>query len=228
MLVSLKLAVGFLKAIETDLIADDLWQCLNDCILKPIVHSTIGPLSFIDIVFSLFGFQDDLLIDVLWLHMEGCNQLKKLSRVPEELQQILTNHIPRLHHMFSHLVKFLRFDHSVLLDFLISSETRFLDYFTHYLKMLIQNWNVFRSPHRKLEILSQSREVEADAGVSDVDSEATTSDCVDSVMTVLIRLRLAMERLQCQGLFPYNAAPLLALLKRVEECYENDTDTTEL
>ncbi|XP_062517025.1 protein Lines homolog 1-like isoform X2 [Corticium candelabrum] len=207
MLVSLKLAVGFLKAIETDLIADDLWQCLNDCILKPI---------------------DDLLIDVLWLHMEGCNQLKKLSRVPEELQQILTNHIPRSHHMFSRLVKFLRFDHSVLLDFLISSETRFLDYFTHYLKMLIQNWNAFRSPHRKLEILSQSREVEADAGVSDVDSEATTSDCVDSVMTVLIRLRLAMERLQCQGLFPYNAAPLLALLERVEECYENDTDTTEL
>ena len=50
-----------------------------------------------------------------------------------------------------------------------------------------------------------------------------SSDCLDRTMAVLIRLRLKVERLQEQALFPYNATPLLRLLHMCEELYENLT-----
>ena len=48
-----------------------------------------------------------------------------------------------------------------------------------------------------------------------------SSDCLDRTMAVLIRLRLKVERLQDQSLFPYNATPLLRLLHMCEQLYEN-------
>lgn len=44
------------------------------------------------------------------------------------------------HCLFILLLRSLSFDHSVLLDFLISSETCFLEYFVRYLKLLCQDW----------------------------------------------------------------------------------------
>ena len=44
---------------------------------------------------------------------------------------------------------------------------------------------------------------------------------LDRVMTVLIQLRLSIERLINGNVFPYNAAPLLRLLERCEFLYES-------
>lgn len=63
------------------LVADETWHHLNDCILQPLSHPSLEQLNLTEIIFSLFGSQDDLLIDVLWLHMEGCSQLKRLDRL---------------------------------------------------------------------------------------------------------------------------------------------------
>nr|XP_060611651.1 protein Lines homolog 1 [Anolis sagrei ordinatus] len=56
-----------------------------------------------------------------WTHQNGCNP----------------------HCIFLFLLKSIAFDASVLLDFLISSETCFLEYFVRYLKLLVENWPQF-------------------------------------------------------------------------------------
>ncbi|XP_003731459.2 uncharacterized protein LOC100893907 [Strongylocentrotus purpuratus] len=44
--------------------------------------------------------------------------------------------------------------------------------------------------------------------------------CLDDTMTILIRLRLAIERLDRKGLFPFSATPLIRILVKVEDIYE--------
>eukprot|EP00057_Strongylocentrotus_purpuratus_P005647 XP_003731459.1 PREDICTED: uncharacterized protein LOC100893907 [Strongylocentrotus purpuratus] len=44
--------------------------------------------------------------------------------------------------------------------------------------------------------------------------------CLDDTMTILIRLRLAIERLDRKGLFPFSATPLIRILVKVEDMYE--------
>ncbi|XP_042329505.1 protein Lines homolog 1 [Sceloporus undulatus] len=56
-----------------------------------------------------------------WTHQNGCNP----------------------HCIFLFLLKSIAFDASVLLDFLISSETCFLEYFVRYLKLLAEDWHQF-------------------------------------------------------------------------------------
>ncbi|XP_062998467.1 protein Lines homolog 1 [Elgaria multicarinata webbii] len=47
------------------------------------------------------------------------------------------------HCIFLFLLKSIAFDATVLLDFLISSETCFLEYFVRYLKLLVEDWHHF-------------------------------------------------------------------------------------
>lgn len=48
-----------------------------------------------------------------------------------------------------------------------------------------------------------------------------TENTVDKVMTVLIRLRIKLDRLCNKGLFPYNVKPIIVLIEQCEELYEN-------
>lgn len=43
-------------------------------------------------------------------------------------------------------------------------------------------------------------------------------------MTVLIRLKLAIDRLVSKNLFPYNINPVLKLLEKCEEMYETHVE----
>ncbi|XP_041465107.1 uncharacterized protein LOC121415829 isoform X1 [Lytechinus variegatus] len=52
------------------------------------------------------------------------------------------------------------------------------------------------------------------------DPLASELGCLDDTMTVLIRLRLAIERLDRKRLFPFSAAPLIRILVKVEDMYE--------
>lgn len=224
--VLMKLAVGFLNVIQTEgLVGDSRWHHINDCILKPLSLSVVKQLHLIETIFSLCGFQDNLLIDALWLHMEGYQRLKWLQGIAgvheqKEALDVALVHIPNSHCLFGHLLTYVGLDHSVILDFLISSETQFLNYFTQYLKLVLRDWIGFQSTHSKA--VAKCTDSEIGTATGSASSDHIKCD-IDSVMSVLIRLRLAVERLQSQGLFPYNAAPLVALLEQVEELYENDS-----
>ena len=142
-----------------------------------------------------------------------------IAGIQKEILDVALDHIPNSHCLFSRLLTYVELDHSVILDFLISSETQFLNYFTQYLKLVIQDWIGFQSTHS--EAVAECTNIQIGTAIGLAGSDHINCD-IDSVMSVLIRLRLAVERLQSQGLFPYNAAPLVALLEQVEECYEND------
>ncbi|XP_015596642.1 protein lines [Cephus cinctus] len=108
-----------------------------------------------------------------------------------------------LGHMLSPTLTFIQFltgvshDHDVLLDYLVSNETCFLLYLFRFLKYVRRNWTEFVS--------CCGREL-------------------DDTMTVLIRLRLAIDRLVSKALFPYNIIPVLRLLEKCESLYEGNVE----
>ncbi|XP_015173705.1 PREDICTED: protein lines [Polistes dominula] len=108
-----------------------------------------------------------------------------------------------LGHILSPTLTFIRFIHAVshdpdvLLDLLVSNETCFLLYLLRFLKYIRRNWEEF--------VLCCDREL-------------------DDTMTVLIRLRLAIDRLVSKALFPYNINPVLRLLEKCESFYEANGD----
>lgn len=84
-------------------------------------------------------------------------------------------------------------DHEVLLDLLVSNETCFLLYLLRFLKYARRQWGEF---------------------VAGCDRE------LENIMTVLIRLRISINRLVSKALFPYNIKPVLRLLEKCEHMYE--------
>ncbi|KAL4613272.1 hypothetical protein GN956_G22586 [Arapaima gigas] len=90
----------------------------------------------------VFGEQDDDMIEaakiimVLYLHQRRGNAASNIKACE-------TGCNPHCHFVF--LLQNIAFDHSVLLDFLISTETCFLDYFVRYLKLLQSNWEDFEA-----------------------------------------------------------------------------------
>ncbi|XP_014467682.1 PREDICTED: protein lines [Dinoponera quadriceps] len=108
-----------------------------------------------------------------------------------------------LGHMLSPTLTFVQFvnavsqDPDVLLDLLVSNETCFLLYLLRFLKYIRRNW---------LEFVSCcAREL-------------------PDIMTVLTRLRMAINRLVSKALFPYNINPVLRLLDKCESFYEGNAD----
>ncbi|XP_008544118.1 protein lines [Microplitis demolitor] len=94
---------------------------------------------------------------------------------------------------FVQFIKAVSHDHDVLLDYLVSNETCFLLYLLRFLKYIKRNWHEFVS---------------------------CCGRDLDDTMTVLIRLRLSIDRLVSKSLFPYNIAPVLHLLGKCESRYD--------
>ncbi|XP_035017638.1 protein Lines homolog 1 isoform X2 [Hippoglossus stenolepis] len=92
----------------------------------------------------LFGEQDDDMMEAakallsIFLHHRLCSGLEDLA----ELEAACSSGCnPHCHFLL--LLRSVSFDHSTLLDFLISSETCFLEYFVRYLKYLKADWQGF-------------------------------------------------------------------------------------
>ncbi|XP_011880045.1 PREDICTED: protein lines [Vollenhovia emeryi] len=98
---------------------------------------------------------------------------------------------------FMQFIRAVSHDHGVLLDLLVSNETSFLLYLLRLLKYIKRNWLEF--------ITCCGREL-------------------DDTMTVLIRLRLAIDRLVAKNLFPYNISPVHRLLEKCESYYEANAE----
>jgi len=84
-------------------------------------------------------------------------------------------------------------DYQILLDFLISGETVFLEYLLKFCKRMSANWNATNA----------------------------TKDEV-GVMSILIRLRMHHSNLYQKGAFSYSSKALLKAMEKVEFCYENE------
>uniref|UniRef100_A0A674A729 Lines homolog 1 n=1 Tax=Salmo trutta TaxID=8032 RepID=A0A674A729_SALTR len=96
----------------------------------------------------VFGEQDDDMMEaskallLLFLHHRGSSDL-------EADAACVVGGNPHCHFLF--LLRSISFDHSILLDFLISTETCFLEYFVRYLKHLRDDWEGFRTVCQKMD-----------------------------------------------------------------------------
>ncbi|XP_028441433.1 protein Lines homolog 1 isoform X2 [Perca flavescens] len=108
----------------------------------------------------LFGEQDDDMMETakalfsIFLHHRMCSGLDDVA-VLEAACASGCN--PHCHFLL--LLQSISFDHSILLDFLISTETCFLEYFVRYLKFLRADWQGFTaacgricSPHMQQSV----------------------------------------------------------------------------
>ncbi|XP_061669410.1 protein Lines homolog 1 isoform X2 [Syngnathoides biaculeatus] len=145
---------------------------------------------------------------------------------------------PHCHFLF--LLDGVSADHRILLDFLISTETCFLDYLVRYLRYLRTDPRGFTASCRRLDAGGRSASV---SGVRLVDyddsdeeasgtspdrersrSEAATSsgDALGRALACLVRLHRLLARLRDKKLFPYKADSLLKLLTQVIQLLNAD------
>ncbi|XP_061878414.1 protein Lines homolog 1 isoform X1 [Entelurus aequoreus] len=149
------------------------------------------------------------------------------------------------HCHFLSVLQSVAFDHRVLLDFLISMETCFLEYLVRYLKYLRTDWQGFTAACQRVGVSpvtateSDSGQVSTSSGRSLVDYDTSDESETDNVkgtapgldcgntaagetlaraLGCLTKLRLLVDKLQTKKMFPYNAESLLKLLAHVDEC----------
>lgn len=153
---------------------------------------------FSKILIHLFGDQDDYMIESMVCILDITVGISYRNAVFPDL-------ISMLNPVFS-FIEFLRIvshDSDILLDYLINNETCFLLYLLRFLKYIRRNWSKFVN--------------------SCCDSSTTSRDNeLDNTMTVLIRLKMQINRLVASNLFPYNINPVLRLLEVCEGLYEGN------
>ncbi|XP_012717089.2 protein Lines homolog 1 [Fundulus heteroclitus] len=129
-------AAGVDSRMEVNSYLGSLWTFLRRCNASQV--EVTHPCSWISL---LFGEQDDDLMEAasaflsIFLSYRQCSGLEDFSILEEACASGCN---PHCH--FVLLLQSLSFDHSILLDFLISSETCFLEYFVRYLKYLQADW----------------------------------------------------------------------------------------
>ncbi|KAJ7311348.1 hypothetical protein JRQ81_006964 [Phrynocephalus forsythii] len=79
------------------------------------------------------------------------------------------------HCIFLFLLKSIAFDATVLLDFLISFETCFLEYFVRYLKLLVEDWHQFVEISKYLEPGSSGNDCQLDSNAKNILSDPQSS-----------------------------------------------------
>ncbi|KAJ1519969.1 hypothetical protein ONE63_004202 [Megalurothrips usitatus] len=146
-------------------------------------------------VVQLFADQDDALIESMVCCLDTAVGLVYRDSPVGQVDTSLRR-ILSPSATFVEFVKAVSHEPDVLLDLLVSNETCFLLYLLRTLKFVRRNWEEF------------VRECGAE---------------LDNVMTMLIRLRLAIDRLVSKDLFPYNIGPVLRLLEKCESMYEGNT-----
>ncbi|XP_037338666.2 protein Lines homolog 1 isoform X2 [Pungitius pungitius] len=132
-------ATGVDSALEVYGYLQSLWGFLRRCSVQ--LTEVTHPCCWFSL---LFGDQDDDMMEAakalfsIFLHHRRCSGLDDLA-----LLEAACAHGSNPHCHFLLLLQTISFDHSILLDFLISTETCFLEYFVRYLKYLRGDWQGF-------------------------------------------------------------------------------------
>lgn len=118
---------------------------------------------------------------------------------------LILNHFTS-HDFFLKLLISTGFNHSILLDFIISNETNFLEFLLKYCKYLEQDISRFFIICKKFG--KKNSELE---------------NCAERVLRVFNYLIQSIQSLMDKNLFPYNATSLIKRLKKVELCLKEKT-----
>ncbi|KAF1334150.1 Lines protein, partial [Globisporangium splendens] len=185
---------------------DCAWELLLQTAQSPVIeiNDVAVHLPDCDTLLAVLSEQDDVMIDALdtllriTIILEAPPDESKLGNY--QSHWIVKYHREQLDPdlLFASILRTFGHDHLVVLDLLTSSETSTLEYLLRYLRRLAANWD---SSCRTLE--HQSEQLLA------------------QIMSVLIRLRLEIEKQVAAAIFPYNPTPLLRRLRMVEQLYDD-------
>ncbi|XP_078097712.1 protein Lines homolog 1 [Mustelus asterias] len=99
------------------------------------------------LVSLVFGEQDDDMVEVaralLTIYARSHRSLDSYHQEKADIARETHAHCFNPHCIFLLMLQSLAFDHCVLLDFLISTETCFLEYLVRYLRLLQEDWHPF-------------------------------------------------------------------------------------
>uniref|UniRef100_A0AAG5DMA7 Uncharacterized protein n=1 Tax=Anopheles atroparvus TaxID=41427 RepID=A0AAG5DMA7_ANOAO len=195
------------------------------------------------VLIHLFDDQDDYLVEAMVCTLDVTSGISFRNNAFPELIAMLnpvytfiefSNLGPNITHLF--------------LDLLISPETCFLLFLLRFLKYIRQNWSMFtqscynyyrHNSYSNAATLLQNRVRAAAAAAAATGAgaggagalvlpsdgaggQANANVILDSVMTVLISLRMQISRLVADTLFPYNITPILRLIENCESLYEGN------
>uniref|UniRef100_A0A3B4AHZ6 Lines homolog 1 n=1 Tax=Periophthalmus magnuspinnatus TaxID=409849 RepID=A0A3B4AHZ6_9GOBI len=230
-----------LELVPFHLCLQSLWDVLP---ADPVAHPSGQPHHCCSRLSSVFGEQDDDMIEAakallsIFLH----HRFPALSPTPHPLWACSLGLNPHCHFLL--LLRSLAFDHRVLLDFLISTETCFLEYFVCYLRLLRTDpegfsaacseprteWGTRGSERTEcaegvgqncgvlLVDYSSSGESETEEaeGAVNCGRDQDRGSCWGAAVRCLSLLLELMSRLHSKNLFPYNPSSLMKLLTEAE------------
>lgn len=176
---------------------------------------------FSKVLIHLFDDQDDYLVEAMVCTLDVTSGISFRNNAFPELIAILnpvytfiefSNLGPNITHLF--------------LDLLISTETCFLLFLLRFLKYIRQNWSMFTQSclnyYQHNSYSNATTLLQTFRSSQIVINNNSNNVILDSVMTVLISLRLQISRLVADTLFPYNIGPILRLIENCESLYEGN------
>ncbi|CAM9488646.1 unnamed protein product [Discosporangium mesarthrocarpum] len=125
--------------------------------------------------------------------------------------------------LFAALIVEVGFDHSLLLDWVISPETSFLTYLTQLLRVAVRDWSSFVLHTAGVRLpLGQQRNDDRDREKEEeeVILSGAEADRVNGLMTCLEALFTSAKSLEERGLTPFGLSPLLRRMACVLRMYE--------
>ncbi|XP_033843517.1 protein Lines homolog 1 [Periophthalmus magnuspinnatus] len=235
--------VSHAELVPFHLCLQSLWDVLP---ADPVAHPSGQPHHCCSRLSSVFGEQDDDMIEaakaLLSIFLHHRKQEPALSPTPHPLWACSLGLNPHCHFLL--LLRSLAFDHRVLLDFLISTETCFLEYFVCYLRLLRTDpegfsaacseprteWGTRGSERTEcaegvgqncgvlLVDYSSSGESETEEaeGAVNCGRDQDRGSCWGAAVRCLSLLLELMSRLHSKNLFPYNPSSLMKLLTEAE------------
>jgi hypothetical protein len=159
----------------------------------------------LDRMFS--GKDDDIIIDFCLLCLK--NELTGTHFIRELFNYDLESSV-----LFTKLCCSIRFDYEVLIDWLITNETSFLEYFLKYLKLL--NSSLSRDDDYKKRIRGQLSSI-SHSKVEEFNKIIGLNERLDSYLDRMFDLLKKIEQKMkvLKRSFPYNCAPLIKLLEKI-------------
>ena len=115
----------------------------------------------------------------------------------------------------------------------MSTETSCLEYLLKYLHWIRADFKGFTSSLQvmdEIDVRTQKQHLHklglsmnmSPVEMRSLDTQTPAPNARENVMTLLIRLSLALTRIRGKDLFPYDPLPLMRLLKQIEKLYESE------
>ncbi|CAM9492111.1 unnamed protein product [Ectocarpus sp. 13 AM-2016] len=207
-------------------------------------------LGFAGRLVRLFADQDDALVDMLLLNLHIFHNTAKAeldagsdrpgSDSPPPALRTLYRGALHPGVLFAALLFEVRFDSGVLLDWLTSPETAFLQYLTMLLRFAVAEWSDFAARVSCARVVAledgvdavqktedekeMEEEEEEEEGLVLSEEEANRLGRAMSCLSGLVASARALDR---NGLVPYNIAPLLRRIDQVVSLYEECGDAEQ-